>query len=424
MRLAAGCLVLVCAACASQPERRDVAPASNTPDVRLGGGQWLLPGHVQESQHKESHALAVHSFELEDVEGSPSVRVLGVEEPESLTAPRDGVAYFKTLLDEDVAAECIVRSDRLEVAQTFHQVLAEIERRPALHMRHMGQVQRMDAGGWPVVSVSVEYLTPSRQYGTVHMAATNVHDHGVFCSVDAPGYARSFQRLMAELVGSLRGAVPDGSVRRTFHWLHAGGGWSGLVENVERVRQDGMHVDIHFAALLQQEPMHLLGVDEVNMEITRPDGGLVMVRSLRQEEGAVSRDLTLTPNASHHTVLRGLASSPEEQDLGAMVPVTSRGMREFYLAARQGGEKERVFVRYYPGMDATGLAEERVEALGIQGGHAMFRSTITTQKSQVEGRYEVDEEGEVVDSTIAWEGGSLGMEHVKVAPLMEAAFNP
>jgi len=421
MRRALPTLLVLCACAARSPSSSRLMDVPQPPaaerQVRLGGGQWLLPITVESEIARERDDLGTFDLVLEKLPGTPSVKMLGFREPELMDTEDESLTIIRTLLDEDVLVECIIRNDRLDLAQSFHRVSSAMERRPALSMRRMGEVDRMPSGSWPLMMMRMEYLTPERQYGSVHMAATNVHDIGVFCSADAPGFAKTFRRVVSLVVDSLRGAVPDRSVHRSFHWVEAQDGWEGLVESVERVRPDGTHLDMQFASLLRPQPLRLHVLDEVQMEVTRDDGGLVIMRLVRQQDGQLQRDLTLSPSPSKHTTLRGRQDPGAEEDLGSPLPATGRELRAHYIQAINGSTPARTFVRYYPGMETGALAEETVELVSKAPEGATFHSTIRTPRSSVvEGTYEVGTDGNLLKSTIRSAGATVTLERLFPLP--------
>ncbi|MEW5855325.1 MAG: hypothetical protein AB2A00_41510 [Myxococcota bacterium] len=378
-------------------------------------GRWRVAAGVAEAVARERPDLPLHELTLRDVEGAPVVSIPSLRPPQMNPAPNEGIAYFEVALDEQLNAECVVRSSRLDLAQAFHRAHKELASRPALERRHFPEpALHHGPDGWPLVMLRLEYLTPDRAYGTLRMAATNVNDRGVFCTADSPGYARTFEHVVDTLVQSLARGAADPAQRRSFHAIKLNGAVAGLAEDMTKQRDDGSLVDMSFVALLLPRGDELRAVDEVSVEVTAPDGELVTLRVMQQVDGVMTRDVSIS-GGRHATLEDRLGDA--RADLGSVPPASGRALRTHYQDVMQrGGGPPRVFLRYYPGLDGAGLTEETVELKGQEGGAAHFSSVIRSPREVVQSSYDIGADGERLRGMVTWGASTLTLERVLPLP--------
>ncbi|MBI5495614.1 MAG: hypothetical protein HY904_11370 [Deltaproteobacteria bacterium] len=394
------CAVWTLAACAAtRPAATREAPA----DVTVADGRWRLHGREAASLRRERLGSRVHHVRLTPLADAPEVDLPALVPPTVVAGPRGTTAYVKVLLDDDVVAECAVRPDRLDAGHALQQAFAEVTGRATVVDTHATRLEVRVVAGWPVVLGAAEFLERGGHYGAVRLAAANAAERGVFCSTEARGHARTFAALVDALVRGLGGAGPDAA--RVFHRLEAAGGWAGFADTERRTREDGAHVEVTFVALVQSGLPVMHAVDEAWVEVAGPDGELQLARSLRREAGAVVR---------HQSVahVRGRLQWHDEEsgaarDLGAQAPASARALRAAYARLAAGEASPGVFLRWMPGMDATGLVEESLARRGRAGPGATLRATLQGASARAHCEFAVDQHGEVTQSRVAWDDGWL-----------------
>jgi hypothetical protein len=232
------------------------------------------------------------------------------------------------------------------------------------------------------------------------VAAANVKDVGVFCSMNAPGHRATFDRMVDGLVGSLAEAMPDAATSRTTHWVTQTGGWRGVAETTGTQREDGSFLDLEFLGMLQVQPGAVAAWDELGLEVADSDGTLRMARWVRQDNGKTTHDVTLSPMDARHVGVR----RPEDRvprDLGRQMPASTRAVRQQRLAARKEPGRRLLLLRFEPSLDDGSLAEETLEA----GEGGTLRSTLRTQAAEHTLVYDVGPGGEARHSVRTWAGG-------------------
>lgn len=413
--LAVGMLGVVACTGGSTQRLADFDPRGQ----RVAGGRWQVSGEVVREMGRENQDLPVHTVALQELEDRPAVHLLSCREPQRLSSSREGVSHVQVCVDHGVEADCVVRDDRVDLAQAFQRAHAEVVKRLGNRQYNTDGVHLVEDSAWPTLMMRVEYITSSGHYGALLMAASNVRDHGVFCSMDAPGYRQTFQRLVRELTASLAAAVEETAVHRSFHAVLVDGKFMGLEEDIWRPREDGTHSELTFAALVEPADAALNVTDDVSVEIVEPDDSVGLLRIMRQRNGELVGDLRAMPHAtSHRMEATGVWRGKEQHvELGSQAPASGRTLRAFYVQAMQSstaGKKAsgRLFLRYFPGLDSQTLAEETVEMLMPLEEGARFRSTIRTPGHAVEAEYDVDAHGERVRVVVQSGQRSVALERL------------
>jgi hypothetical protein len=369
----------------------------------VGGGRWPVSQRVRLDVARESPDLPAYPLVLPAVEGTPTVAVRSERAPRLFTNSPEGISHFQVFLAAGVEGDCLVRSDRLDLAQAFRRAHGEVPKRAAIVERHVEPLRLGRAGTWPLLLLRVEYLTDRHQYGSLRMAAANVRDLGIFCTLDHPGFASTFERMVTDLADSLGGPRLEERDIRWFHAVTWDGRLAGILEEVRRNKEDGGAVELSFTALVRPEGPDLSAVDDVYVEVTAAEGDLVLQRSIRQQDGHVVRDLLLNPARPHrHTVARGQVDRAEaDHDLGTLRPSSQRESRALHRQALEDGTPvPHVVLRYVPGMDPTSLAEESFSLVGAYEEGGRFRASLRTPTRQVEAEYDVDGQGDRVRAMV------------------------
>ena len=381
----------------------------------VADGRWPVSARVAHDVAQENEDLPAYPLTLDAVEGAPLVAVRSERAPRLFTNSPEGISHFQVFLAPGVEGDCLVRSDRLDLAQAFRRALGEVPKRTSIRERHLGAVTLGTRGAWPLMLLRVEYLADGQRYGSLRMAAANVRDLGVFCTLDHPGYGATFERVVTDLADSLGGPRPDERERRTFHAVTWDGRVAGLLEEVRRPREDGGRVELSFTALVTPRGTEVSALDDVLVEVTSSSGELVLQRMIRQQDGHVVRDLLLNPaRPARHTTARGRVGDGEaEYDLGGLSPTSARDIRAWHQEALERGTTvPRVLLRYVPGLDPTTLAEETVQVLGPYQDGGRFRSTVRTPTLRVDTEYDVDDVGERIRAMVTGGSSTLFIERL------------
>ncbi len=405
------CLAWVAAlqACASTPASRPGTQAMT--DVWLGDGQWRLPSQVGAEAKRESPDARAHPVVLESLQGAPTAQVVSLVQPTALDAPSSGGAAFRALLGEDASAECLVRKDRLDVASAMRGVVADVTTRPTVSHTAVSLPPPRGVGNTAVLQVTVEYLTPTGRYGALRLAGTNVRGVGVFCSLEAPGHALTFGRMVATLVQSLDVGLVDEATARASYLVTMDGGWVGTAEQAAIQRPNSKPMDLQFVSLLRVHGVALQSVDEVGVELTDAEGTLLLLRSMRRENGEMVREGALTRFEDGRVGLK-LHQDERPADLGRANPTGMRALQTHLAQAQQQPAQPRTFLRYLPGMDPRALAEETVLLQERTANGARFSSTLATQAGRAEAQYLVDAQGILQSSTVRWNDTQLTITRV------------
>lgn len=410
--------LLWAAGCApSRAEHRGdsrAVPEAAEEEVVLGNGAWTLGPQVAAEVAAESPTAKTHGVVLDALPGAPTVEVVSLVQPTGLEAPHAGGAAFRALLGQHAMAECLVRKDRLDMASAMRGVVADLTARPDINRTAVSVPSPAQGNSTAVLLVTVEYLTALGRYGALRLAAANVADAGVFCSLEAPGHARTFERMVMTLVKSLEHALPHEGQTREHFFVTLDGGWQGTAEQVHITRSDGRAMDLQFVSMVRVAGATLHSVDEVGVELADPEGNLMLLRSMRRENGEMSREGSLTRGDDGRVGIK-LHNQERTVDLGRADPVGVRGLRTHLAAAQNTRGLPRTFLRYLPGMDARALAEETVELEAPVDGGARFVSRLATQAGAATARYVVDHNGALRQSTITWGDTQLTITRV-VAP--------
>lgn len=378
------------------------------------GGGWRVSGAVAQAVAAEAPDLPVFEVSLPGVLEQPVVRLRSSVAPLLVGDGGGGAAHLRVRLGER-AADCAVRSDRIDVAHAFFQAHAAVRGRAGPTRTRTGALQLVPGAGWPALWLRVEFLDERGAFGALHIAAANVRDHGVFCTLEAPGHTRTFLGLVEELTASLADALEDTAERRVLHAVVVDGATVGIAEEVGRSQDEGNHLDMAFAALVSVDGERLDARDDLEVEVTGAGGALALQRVMRQRNGTMERNLVLSPTGdSRRPFARGTWDGKEQTlQLGGLCPASGRQLR-VHLARSSAvpSQPPQRFLRYHPGVDLGSLVEETVHWLGPVAGGARFRSELRSPGTTTDAEYDVDARGERLRTVVTGARGAVVLERL------------
>lgn len=183
--------------------------------------------------------------------------------------------YVTLGIGSDTPIECVLYHDEVEAASTLQTSAADVF--AALQERYgaavQAEIERLDAGAIgasPFLQLYWRYRVP-RQGGEVlgelKQMIANREGRSVYCLLHDNGYARSFDRVVRELVGSMRFSSYD-EMRPYFtqiHVLSSGGRRFGFVSTSVTLEEDGEPRIVRYAAELRRGADDALSARDVSM---------------------------------------------------------------------------------------------------------------------------------------------------------------
>jgi hypothetical protein len=259
--------------------------------------------------------------EVGSADGSFAARVAAA--PGSIE-PGDEADYVVLGIGGETPIECVLYHDEVESASTLQtsaaSVFAELEERYGAAVR--ADVERLDAGAigaGPFLQLYWSYRIARPEgevFGELKQMIASREGRSVYCLLHDNGYARSFERVFRELVGSMRFSSYD-QLRPYFTQidvLSSEGRRFGFVNTSVALEEDGEPRIVRYTAELNEDA-----------------------------DGALSaRDVTTVEHSTVAGVLRGkIFTDYRDGEVASALVLENAGDAGWELSGEQGGEAVR-----------------------------------------------------------------------------------
>lgn len=337
----------------------------------------------------------------------PGEGTYGVSLDIGTTAPVDCFVYREGI---DFAGSLSGLSE--ETFAAISQQLGEVELR---------KVDRVDAGVLgksPFLALDWLYRIQTQEgprVGEVKHLVASKGGRGLYCQHNEVGYAGSFRRIVAELLGSLEYREPNGPEPHfsAVSTLSVRGMRVGIEHTL--LTRDGKdtRIDRRTSLLLPVTADALQVSDTFAVEFARPDGTLINQMHVESTNGELVSHLNLAPQPDGIWAVEGTFQG---KPLSARIDAASRpsswlgealALRE--TLARSGAGAEITLARWMPEADPTRLIDETL-SIGSPVDAERFAAKLAA--ADLEAELVVDRTGTVTAGSIDLGAASMSFERV------------
>lgn len=293
-----------------------------------------------------------------------------------LQAPkRDGESHWVSLsIGGDAPIDCFVYDDDLDLASSLDafskasfeaigQQLGKVD---------FQQIEAVDAGvlaGGAYLSVDWIYRVATKEglrIGQVKHLVVSKAGHSTYCQHNEVGYAKSFRRVVEELVRNLDFAAPD--PQRPYYEeisVFTIQGKRVGVQHVGLTRDEAgdTRTDQRAYMLVPVDASHFQTSDVYGVEFVRPDGSLINMAHVESVNGELATRLDFDPDPEGGWKVHGtFQKKPLDVRIADGAPVGSwlgdvLSLRRAIAAGKMGAEI--AMMRWVPDADPTKLVEWR-----------------------------------------------------------------
>ncbi len=328
-----------------------------------------------------------------------------------------GSFYYLPLRIGTVAPlECYVYKERLDMASSllnFHNVMIKQFK---ISQREITRLNTSAIGDIPFMRVDLAYINEQKHYGNLKTIVGNKFSNGFVCVHNEIGYKKTFQRIVSQLVKSLK--VKDNSYlkdyqSRSISTVEINSQKAGIVESyVVPLDQKQLYYVEYSSILIPRSKSDIVTLDKFVGEVSNQSGTLTSADYVTLKNGELDMEIRLERQKNGRFGVNGTFLSKEikmnlNSQLGLMPRYTvSQEVLDHYFLKKK--RSPRVFYIYSPQVNPTAALEvnykflKKLKKKRIELEEKVASLTSTT----------IYDKNGAISSTIPFAGSTMIMERI------------